>query len=176
MKNIKKYGVVGIIVVFCFTMIFFLLSENKELRTNNSALAIEKQVVVDNTDTYGYLNSITVDSFEKKVRDGDNLFVYIGNSVCTDCSVFSETLKNEVENFPLKHSLSLVEISGIHPDKKRWLDFKSKYGFDQTPSFLLIQNGKVTSMIEWDENDGLSSETFHSWLEENKSFIQQLEN
>ncbi|HAP5503538.1 TPA: thioredoxin, partial [Enterococcus faecalis] len=101
-------------------------------------------------------------------------FVYIGNSECADCSTFSKNLKNEVNNFPLKNSLYLVEISRLHRNKKKWTEFKLKYGFDQTPAFILFKNGKVNSMIQWDEKKGLSSDSFHRWLEENRNDIENL--
>ncbi|HGE7610171.1 thioredoxin family protein [Bacillus thuringiensis] len=171
----KKYGVLGVIIIIFLLSIFFLYRENTVLKRNNSTLEIEKQIVIDNTGSYDYLNSITVDSFEKRIKNGDDIFVYIGNSQCSDCSFFSKILEKEVKTFPLKDSLYLVNISNIHQDKNRWLAFKKKYGFDQTPAFLLFQQGKVKSMIQWDEKNGLSEEIFHNWLEENETFIRKLE-
>ncbi|MRI76217.1 thioredoxin, partial [Enterococcus mundtii] len=55
-----------------------------------------------------------------------------------------------------------------------WAEFKLKYGFDQTPAFILFKNGKVNSMIQWDEKKGLSSDSFHRWLEENRNDIEKL--
>jgi hypothetical protein len=40
------------------------------------------------------------------------------------------------------------------------MDFKRKYGFSQSPAFLLFKNGKIQSMIEWFEQKGLSPEEF----------------
>ncbi|PYE95690.1 thioredoxin family protein [Bacillus sp. 196mf] len=171
----KKYGVLGVIIIIFLLSIFFLYRENTVLKRNNSTLEIEKQIVIDNTGSYDYLNSITVDSFEKRIKNGDDIFVYIGNSQCSDCSFFSKILEKEVKTFPLKDSLYLVNISNIHQDKNRWLAFKKRYGFDQTPAFLLFQQGKVKSMIQWDEKNGLSEEIFHNWLEENETFIRKLE-
>jgi|GEM_PF-1999095 len=178
MKKRNNYMIIGMtlaILMFCLVIMFFLFEKNKELEKANSTLKIEKQILSDNTSAFEYLNSLTIDSFEKRVAEGDDLFVYVGkNSECNDCSIFSKTLKKEVETFPLKNSLYFVEISSIHSDKERWLDFKKRYGFNQTPAFLLFQNGEIKSMIEWTEQDGLSSEAFHNWLERNESFIKQL--
>lgn len=71
-------------------------------------------------------------------------------------------------------TLYLVEISRLHRNKKKWTEFKLKYGFDQTPAFILFKNGKVNSMIQWDEKKGLSSDSFHRWLEENRNDIENL--
>ncbi|MEJ4378281.1 hypothetical protein SKA88_15140, partial [Enterococcus faecium] len=38
----------------------------------------------------------------------------------------------------------------------------------------LQQNRKVNSMIQWDEKKGLSSDSFHRWLEENRNDIENL--
>ena len=40
--------------------------------------------------------------------------------------------------------------------------------------FALFKNGKVNSMIQWDEKKGLSSDSFHRWLEENRNDIENL--
>lgn len=175
MKTYKKSVLNGVVVSILLVGIYFLFRENTTLKRSNSTLKIEKQVVISNNETYGYLNSLTVNSFEKKIENGEDTFVYIGNSTCSDCSNFSKTLKKEVEEFPLKDSMYLVDITTIHSDKDRWLGFKKRYGFDQTPSFLLIEQGKVKSLFQWDEKKGLDEENFHNWLKQNELFIRGLD-
>lgn len=177
MKKRNRYIIIGlsmVFLIFFLMIVLFLFEKNRELEEANSTIKMEKQILSDNISSFEYLNSLTIDSFEKKVAEGDDLFVYIGNSECSDCSIFSKTLKKEVETFPLKNSLYLVEISSIHSDNKRWLDFKKKYNFEQTPAFLLFKNGEIKSMIEWTEQEGLSSEAFHNWLKSNESVIKEL--
>ena len=172
--NKKEYLGIILIALASISIILFLYSNNRELKKANTMLQLEKQVLIDNTDSFEYLNSITVDTFENRIKNKEDIFVYIGNSECADCSTFSKNLKNEVNNFPLKNSLYLVEISRLHRNKKKWTEFKLKYGFDQTPAFILFKNGKVISMIQWDEKKGLSSDSFHRWLEENRNDIENL--
>ncbi|WP_373193075.1 DUF6568 family protein [Enterococcus sp. RIT-PI-f] len=174
MKYLKKATLAGILILAVVIIMFVLLRDNTELKRENSTLELEKQVLIDNTDTYEYLNSITIDNFENKVKNKENILVYIGNSLCSDCSKFSKTLKDEVENFPLKNSLYLVEITNLHKNKKQWLAFKERYGFDQTPAFILFEKGEIKTMIQWNEKSGLSPESFHKWLEENRSDIEKL--
>lgn len=174
MNLIKDYKFLGIIVSILVLGICFFYKENTILIRKNDTLKLEKQVIMDNTKSYSYLNSITVNSFENKIKNKKNLFVYIENAKCSDCSFFSKILEKEVVNFSIKDSLYLVDISELHKEKYRWLAFKKKYKFNQTPSFLLFQKGEIKGMIQWDEKKGLSEVDFHHWLEENKTFIKSL--
>lgn len=175
MKVIIKCFAVFVVIVSIF-LLFFQIKVNRELKAKNTTLSLEKEVLKTNNDTYEYLNSLTVESFEKKISNKNDLLVYIGNSECSDCSFFSKTLKNEVETFPLKNSLYLVDITKLHQNTKDWVKFKKKYGFEQTPAFLLFKGGKVKSMIQWNEKKGLSPQSFHNWLTLNGSDIQGFEN
>ncbi|WP_242486466.1 hypothetical protein [Bacillus sp. TH23] len=59
------------------------------LKRNNSTLEIEKQIVIDNTGSYDYLNSITVDSFEKELKMG-MIFLFISEIVSVPIVLFSQ--------------------------------------------------------------------------------------
>lgn len=172
-NKIAFLSVIAVFLVFAIVLMVLLVNNNSQEKKIEN-LENEKQILVSNTATFAYLNSLTVDSFEKRVNSGDSLFVYIGNSECPDCSFFSKTLEHEVKTFPLSDSLYFVDGRTLHQNENKWLAFKEKYHFDQTPAFLLFSKGKEVSVIQWDEKNGLSEEEFHSWLIENKQLIEQV--
>lgn len=174
LKKIIMGGSICIITIIFLIICFNLLKENKQLKATNNDLNIEKEILTNNLESYDLLNSITVDNFEDRVTNKQDLFVYVSNSECSDCSTFSKTLKHEIESSNIKNNLYLVNIQKLHQDKENWLKFKRKYNIHQTPAFLLFEEGKLKSMIEWDEKKGLSSEAFHKWLDMNHPFIVTL--
>ncbi|WP_260314310.1 hypothetical protein [Lactococcus lactis] len=65
MKVIIKWFAFFLVIVSIF-LLFFQIKVNRELKAKNTTLSIEKEVLKTNNDTYEYLNSLTVESFEKK--------------------------------------------------------------------------------------------------------------
>lgn len=121
---------------------------------------------IDNT--YEYLNSFTVQSFESKVRDGENLCVYIGRAGCGDCNIFGPILKSTIEKYNIISKFQYVNVQKYRSeDLDRWEQFKSKYGFTQTPALLIFNKGKLIDMIEWNDS-GLSQKRLVDWLEKNE--------
>ena len=78
--NKKEYLGIILIALASISIILFLYSNNRELKKANTMLQLEKQVLIDNTDSFEYLNSITVDTFENRIKNKEDIFVYIGNS------------------------------------------------------------------------------------------------
>lgn len=174
MKNKIIWGSISTVVIVFLLISLSLFQENKKLKVTNNDLKVEKEILTNNLESYELLNSMTVDNFEDRVNSKQNLFVYISNRECSDCSTFSKSLKDEIESSNIKNSLYLVDIQKLHQDKDNWLKFKKRYNIQQTPAFLLFEEGKVKSVIQWDENKGLSSESFHDWIDVNKLFIDTL--
>lgn len=169
----------GLVLISIMSIVFvvlslFLIQTNHTQKDEIKALENEKQVLIDNNDTFNYLNSLTIESFEQKVKSGEELFVYIGNSECPDCSFFAKTLEKEVKTFPLSNALYFVNGRELRQDKTKWLNFKKRYQFEQTPAFLIFSKGQLLSIIQWSEKSGLSDTEFHDWLLKNKQKIDEI--
>ncbi|HFM7095356.1 TPA: thioredoxin, partial [Enterococcus faecium] len=67
--NKKEYLGIILIALASISIILFLYSNNRELKKANTMLQLEKQVLIDNTDSFEYLNSITVDTFENRIKN-----------------------------------------------------------------------------------------------------------
>lgn len=55
--NKKEYLGIILIALASISIILFLYSNNRELKKANTMLQLEKQVLIDNTDSFEYLNS-----------------------------------------------------------------------------------------------------------------------
>lgn len=117
--------------------------------------------------TYNYLDSLTVNSFEQKIRNGERIVAYIGRPDCNDCIVFEPILEHLVNEYNLSQEIKYVNVKNFREEsEERWNSFKEKYSFSQTPAFLIFDNGQYVSGIEWGE-DGLPAEKLLNWFEKN---------
>ena len=71
--NKKEYLGIILIALASISIILFLYSNNRELKKANTMLQLEKQVLIDNTDSFEYLNSITVDTFENRIKNKEDI-------------------------------------------------------------------------------------------------------
>ncbi|OXT07229.1 thiol reductase thioredoxin [Thermoanaerobacterium thermosaccharolyticum] len=120
------------------------------------------------SNTYEYLDSITVSNFERKVISGDDFYVYIGRPDCGDCLLFEPMFRNVVDNYKLNDKILYMNVKHFRENNKdKWELFKNKYGFTQTPALIHFNHGENISMIEWDSEKGLSHNRLVDWLQSN---------
>lgn len=125
-----------------------------------------------NTLIYKDLNSITVPSFKKMVAEKNNFIVYIGRPTCSDCNLFDPILINELKKEHMTTQVTFLNVAWERQKKwATWVQFKKNYGFEQTPALIHYRNGKVFSIIQWEQNNGISREALHLWLTNQKKTI-----
>lgn len=162
----RKYIIIVLSIIIIMTSAFSLYKiknlENKmSTIENNSSLNMR-------------LNTLTVESFNKKVEKGKNtIFVYIGNGNCSDCSFFDPILIKNLKNRKIINFVYYVDCEYLHKKRKEWYSFKKKYNFDQTPCLMLFKNGKRVSKLEWIPEKGISEHKLVSWLDENSKLIKE---
>ncbi len=66
-----------------------------------------------------------------------------------------------------------INITALHHHSGQWSSFKRKYGFSQTPAFIVFKNGSNFQMIQWSSQNGLSSSALQRWISKNKKTIIQ---
>ncbi|MGL9891901.1 DUF6568 family protein [Enterococcus mundtii] len=159
---------IGIFIILLLVTIFKI--QQDKLNQIDKSLQIEK----NNVQIYQDIISYPINTFENKVSNGDLMFVYMGNLECSDCSAFYPIFKEKFKEFNLENKLSYIECSYLRTNKSEWLKFKEKYGFSQTPAFIIYKNSKILSNIEWDNNNGLNEVSFSTWLSENKKIIDSI--
>ena len=164
-------------IILCLISVFIILLSVTITKTQRNKLnQIEKSLQIEKTNVQIYQDIISypIEFFENKVANGDLMFVYMGNLECSDCSIFYPIFKEQFNKFELENKLAYVECSHLRTNKNEWLNFKEKYGFLQTPAFIIYENSKIVSSIEWDDNNGLNEASFSAWLSENKEIIDSI--
>lgn len=168
MKFRKKF----ILIIFSLLVLFGIVLSRLFYITNYQKKEIKEYRY--GLATYKYLNSLTVNSFERKInRKNDVTFAYIGNNECSDCSFFFPTLKRTLVNKKLINNIFYVNVEFLHRNKSSWLGFKKRYNFNQTPCLILFKNKKIISKLEWNSERGISERELNSWLEKNLILIKK---
>ncbi len=120
------------------------------------------------SETYEYLDSITVNNFERRVASGDDFYVYVGRPDCGDCLLFEPMFRDVVDNYGVEDKLLYLNVKGFKENNEdKWEPFKSKYGFTQVPALIHFKDGKNINIVEWDTEEGLSETRLIDWLQTN---------
>lgn len=115
---------------------------------------------------YDHFDSITLDTFQNKIKNKEAFIVYVGRPSCSDCELLDDRLiSDSKKNEDIKKILYL-NISSIHDDKKNWENFKKNYMIEGTPAFISFNQGKLVSTCSWTEDDGFDYNSFIDWLYE----------
>ncbi|WIM40021.1 thioredoxin family protein [Paenibacillus sp. PK4536] len=153
----------GIILIISLFFSVYFYNENIKLKKN----MIDLKESISNT--YNYLDSITVTNFEKKVVNKEKFIVYIGRPDCNDCLFFEPMFEKFVYANDLNNKIVYLNIRDYRAEnEKRWNEFKRKYGFQQTPAIIYFEDGKNKNVIEWSNEKGLPIDDLKKWLKNNK--------
>ena len=145
------------------SLLLNIMQTGKNIELNSLNEKYESEI----SPTYNYLDSLTVRSFENKVKSGEQVIVYIGRPDCNDCIIFEPILEYVIDNYDLSKKIKFVNVKKFRSEnEERWIEFKEKYSFSQTPAFLMFDNGEYVSGIEWGK-DGLPVEHLINWLQKN---------
>lgn len=165
MKSKKIFLIYFIILSLLGTSLsinFYLYNINKKAKTE--ILEASKST----PSIYNYLNSITINNFEEKVLSEEEFYIYIGRPDCGDCMLFEPMFENVIEKYNLYDKIYYLNVKHFkETNSDQWKSFKNKYGFTQTPAIIHFKNAENISIIEWNEEKGLSENIFLDWLKNN---------
>ncbi|BDU86876.1 thioredoxin family protein [Clostridium perfringens] len=151
-----------ILIISIFSNMYLL---NKNIYLKKEINDVKNSI----SDTYNYLNSITVENFQKYVEENKDFYVYIGRPDCGDCMLFEPIFKNIVMENKLGDKIYYLNVKYFRENNESsWESFKNEYGFNQTPTIIHFKDGRNVSMIEWDDEIGLSRNRLLEWLEKEK--------
>lgn len=143
----------------------------RELQAAQTAaeLAAENTARYQNTytDIYFELDSLTVQSFERRVANGETLLVYIGRPSCSDCNSLEPIFKNVIHQNHLGGKIWYVNVHFLHQDKEKWAAFKQRYGISGTPTLAKFAHGKQVNKLDFEENGGIGVADLNNWLNQN---------
>lgn len=165
----KNIIIVSLSFIVLIELIFMIKQVEKNNVVSQDLEASQSSVLIYN-DIASYPTSI----LDSKIKNGNKYLIFFGNGECGDCSTFYPILKKEIARYNIQRKIIYVNGEFLHKDKKKWEEFKKKYSFSQTPAFVLFDNGKVVSKIEWDSGNGLSEKKIDHWIVRNKKFINSI--
>lgn len=166
-KNILlTVSVIFLVISLCFNVRLSMDIKKGNIKLENCNKNVSK--------TYEYLDSMTVASFENAVAKGESMVVYIGRPDCPDCNFFEPMFYQIIDQYQLKEKIKYINVKSFKENNTQdtWLQFKSTYGFTQTPAIIRYENGKVKDMVEWSDKDGLSETRLKDWLISNQLIDQ----
>lgn len=165
------------IIIGCIIYSINYSKNNKTENDNNSILNTDnynKIETVDGTNNnsnnnsdndsndqikYSNIENISIDDFEVKIAEGENITALISSETCYFCVTF-EPIANDVlkEQNQVAYRLNITNMSTEEVNRLR-----NYYAFTSTPTLLSIKNGAVATATE----GALSAEEFTEWLKNN---------
>lgn len=152
-----------LLLVLCFAgIVVYIYTSSMTIKEYKTKLIKqEKQYNI-----YDTLNSITLDTFYKKVNSGETFIVYMGNTECTDCSLLEPLLRRYLDNSNYKDNIVYLNIQKIRKSDE-WNSFSKKYNIKYMPTFALYRNGKLYDKVQWTPDKDLSIKDIDSFLKNN---------
>ena len=162
----KKVPVIVIAVVLILASLGYNVYQYKQLEAKDAELTKVERSISTVTE---YLDSLTIDNFEAKVKSGADFVVYIGRPDCPDCNIFEPIFKDYVVSNQLTSQILYLNVRTYRAaNTNRWNTFKATYGFTQTPAVIHFKDGKNISLIEWKDDYGLPvTPDLATWLKDN---------
>ena len=165
------------IIIGCIIYSINYSKNNKTENDNNSILNTDnynKIETVDGTNNnsnnnsdndsndqikYSNIENISIDDFEVKIAEGENITALISSETCYFCVTF-EPIANDAlkEQNQVAYRLNITNMSTEEVNRLR-----NYYAFTSTPTLLSIKNGAVATATE----GALSAEEFTEWLKNN---------
>ena len=126
-KKITIFSLVSI-VTMCIVVSFMIYKKKRErcIRTYTTEVSVNK------------FNQL------KQDKNAKNKFVYIGNSNCSDCSLFDPELINSIRDHHINEKMLYVDVNKLHENKKEWKKFRQENNIYGTPSFIYLGNNQKT--------------------------------
>ena len=119
------------------------------------------------SDIYFHLDSLTVESFKKRVTNGDTVYAYIGRPSCGDCNAFEPLFKRYITQRRLDGKIWFVNVHRLHQDKEKWQAFRQRYGLSGTPVLAKYAGGRQQNKLDFEDNGGISAKDLERWLDAN---------
>ena len=88
------------------SLLLNIMQTGKNIELNSLNEKYESEI----SPTYNYLDSLTVRSFENKVKGGEQVIVYIGRPDCNDCIIFEPILEHVIDNYDLSPKIKFVNV------------------------------------------------------------------
>ncbi len=117
------------------------------------------------TEEYFHYTSITVETFEEMVAEGEDFVVIVSRPNCGSCEELYEEVMQITEELDINDDVYFLNVFYHRQDEEGWASFKETYGFTGTPNYARFTNGEMASMAEWNTDHDENVAGIKSWLE-----------
>lgn len=158
MKRVSIYVALILLIVAIGGMVYEH-QKNKDLKSEL------KKEETSYPEIYDVLDSITQETFERKVLSKDDFVVYIGRPTCPDCSGFEPQFINLIEELGVNEKIYYLNVAKISENKEEWNCFKELYGFQYVPTIAKIEQGKIVNKVGWTPENGIDVNEIRKYLQ-----------
>ena len=121
--------------------------------------------------SYLYFDSLTVDSFEKKVASNEEFVVVLTLSNCSLCERMETPFIRMAMEKGITDRIYHLNLFLLRHNEDAWAQFKETYGCEGTPTYARFAGGKQISSVGWTEENGIEFEMVERWIEEQSDFF-----
>ena len=122
---------------------------------------------------YFHFNSLTVDSFKKKVASGEDMVVLISRPNCPSCIRLEDPFIEYAREKGIADQIYLLNVVLLRKDDDEWSLFKQEYGnLRGTPSYARYSGGELVSKVMWPEEGELTIEDIDQWIAEQNDYFE----
>lgn len=165
----KLKMIIGSIIFLLTVTIGILINKN----LINEKKIEEKQIELQSyyPKIYDSIDSITINSFEKSIKNKEKLLVYVGRPTCSDCNLFEPLFINQINKNDWNSYITYLNVAKIKKNEHKWLEFKKQYHLNYTPTIAFYKNGKLVDKLEWSPNKVILNSELNKFIEKYKNDI-----
>lgn len=156
-RTIILGGVLIALILACWGRVVF-----ENIRKDKKIAELEKSY----PEIYDVLDSVTYENFSQRIKEGTDVYVYIGRPSCGDCQGFEPELINTIKEKNLQDQLIYLNVHSIRENEEAWEAFKENYHIPYTPTIAMFQGGNLTNKVEWTPENGINMVDVEKWLDE----------
>lgn len=158
----KNYILAAIVLLISIFAIFYIIRWYAVYREDD----LNKAIISD------YLNELSYDEFSNYLIENSNAVIYMGIANDIECRKFENKLKNIVESYNLKESITYLNVTDFSRSDENYITkFNDKYSdevkISEIPIIIVFENGKIDKILE----DDLSTARIISFLNKNDVII-----
>jgi len=169
----KKKGCRGLIIALLASLLIASVAGNLILwsRYNDREKYVQAYEDAYSVNYFSF-DSITVDSFKKKVASGEEFIVMITRPGCSNCQFLEQPFIRLANQKGIADKIYHLNVALLRRDNEAWAQFKSTYGLEGTPTYARFAKGRNISSIGWTyELEYVDYEMVDRWISEQSDFF-----
>jgi len=123
------------------------------------------------SESYFYFDSLTVESFQRKVASGEEFIVLISRPNCSNCARLEQPLIEFAQELGIADQIYHLNVVLLHQDENAWSEFKAIYGLEGTPTYARYANGALVSNVGWTHEHNIDLDMVTAWMVQQSDYF-----